>query len=265
MEENHNKNKGVAANCSSDDDVEKYVNSLPVGFRFAPHDDELILHYLLKKIKKLPLPRNRIHEGSKVKEGKRTGMHEYLVNPKLVSSTTTSRPKNPLQPMLKTRMVLGLIPPPLTLNNFVYDPPTMNNTLNYNFNYDPPPVNNTFSDSFVYNVPPIQSYLPSSYSYDFQPIYGCPDQVCYSDCMEMPTINNNQSMPTEESIPSFPTIQSIYGYGDQVCYSDRMEMPTINNNQSMPTEESIPSFPTIHPSMDMEIKFVIVTAWRCLP
>ncbi|KAJ9174968.1 hypothetical protein P3X46_013560 [Hevea brasiliensis] len=379
MEENHNKNKGVAANCSSDDDVEKYVNSLPVGFRFAPHDDELILHYLLKKIKKLPLPRNRIHEvdlykysprklteiyklnraretewyfftarekkysngsrpnrsagdgfwkptgtdkaipnnknpvgfrksldyySGKQGEGRKTDwkMHEYLVNPKLVSSTTTSRPKNPLQPMLLDEWVLCKIyatkaerkknnndedggttinskteiskaddstaqpseydnslmifeenengfgsyyPPPLTLNNFVYDPPTMNNTLNYNFNYDPPPVNNTFSDSFVYNVPPIQSYLPSSYSYDFQPIYGCPDQVCYSDCMEMPTINNNQSMPTEESIPSFPTIQSIYGYGDQVCYSDCMEMPTINNNQSMPTEESIPSFPTI--------------------
>ncbi|KAF2294242.1 hypothetical protein GH714_008507 [Hevea brasiliensis] len=279
MEENHNKNKGVAANCSGDDDDEKYVNSLPVGYRFAPYDDELILDYLLKKIKKLPLPRNRIHEVDLYKysprkltgkqgEGRKTDwkMHEYLVNPKLVSSTTTSRPKNPLQPMLLDEWVLCKIyatkaerkknnndedggttinseteipradstaqppeydnslmifeenengfgsyyPPPLPLNNFVYDPPPMNNTLNYNFNYDPPPVNNTFSDSFVYNVPPIQSYLPSSYSYDFQPIYGCPDQVCYSDCMEMPTINNNQSMPTEESIPSFPTIHHLW-------------------------------------------------------
>ncbi|KAJ9174966.1 hypothetical protein P3X46_013558 [Hevea brasiliensis] len=377
MVENHNKNKGVAANCSGDDDDEKYVNSLPVGYRFAPHDDELILDYLLKKIKKLPLPRNRIHEvdlykysprklteiyklnraresewyfftarekkypngsrpnrsagdgfwkptgtdkaipnnknpvgfrksldyySGKQGEGSKTDwkMHEYLLNPKLVSSTTTSRLKNPLQPMLLDEWVLCKIyktqaerkknnndedggttinseteiskaddstaqppeydnslmifeenengfgsyyPPPLTLNNFVYDPPPMNNTLNYNFNYDPPPVNNTFSDSFVYNVPPIQSYLPSSYSYDFQPIYGCPDQVCYSDCMEMPTINNNQSMPTEESIPSFPTIQSIYGYGDQVCYSDCMEMPTMNNHQS---EEPIPSLQPIH-------------------
>ncbi|XP_058006647.1 NAC transcription factor NAM-B2-like [Hevea brasiliensis] len=177
MVENHNKNKGVAANCSGDDDDEKYVNSLPVGYRFAPHDDELILDYLLKKIKKLPLPRNRIHEvdlykysprklteicklnraresewyfftsrekkypngcrpnrsagdgfwkptgtdnaipnnknpvgfrksldyySRKQAEGWKTDwkMHEYLVNPKLISSATTSRPKCPLQPML---------------------------------------------------------------------------------------------------------------------------------------------------------------------
>ncbi|KAF2294214.1 hypothetical protein GH714_008374 [Hevea brasiliensis] len=203
MEEDQKKNKEVAANCNSDDDDEKYVNSLPVGYRFAPHDDELILHYLLKKIKKLPLPRNRIHER------REWFWVSYLL---------------------------------IYIEYFVYDPSPMNNSLNHNFNYDPPPVNNTFSNSFVvYNVPPIQPYLPSSYCCDFQPFYGCGDQVCYSDCMEMSTINNHQSMPTEESIPSLPPVQSIYGYRDQVCYSDCMEMPTMNNHQSVPSKEPIPS------------------------
>ncbi|XP_058006643.1 NAC domain-containing protein 2-like [Hevea brasiliensis] len=250
-------------------------------------------------------------------EGRKTDwkMHEYLVNPKLISSATTSRPKCPLQPMLLDEWVLCKIyktkakrkknnndedggiainsetkipkaddstappeydnslmifeenengfgssyPPHLTLNNFVYDPSPMNNTLNHNFNYDPPPVNNTFSNSFVvYNVPPIQSYLPSSYSCDFQPIYGCGDQVCYSDCMEMPTINNHQSMPTEESIPSLPPVQSIYGYRDQVCYSDCMEMPTMNNHQSVPSEEPIPS-------VQPELNWVLNLALQDLP
>ncbi|KAG8650433.1 hypothetical protein MANES_07G038975v8 [Manihot esculenta] len=62
MEQNQNKNKGVAADCStSSDDVERYFNSLPVGYRFAPSDDELIRYYLLRKISNEPLPPNRIH------------------------------------------------------------------------------------------------------------------------------------------------------------------------------------------------------------
>ncbi|KAG8650432.1 hypothetical protein MANES_07G038914v8, partial [Manihot esculenta] len=62
MEQNQNKNKGVAADCNtSSDDVERYFNSLPVGYRFAPSDDELIRYYLLRKISNEPLPPNRIH------------------------------------------------------------------------------------------------------------------------------------------------------------------------------------------------------------
>ncbi|KAG8650438.1 hypothetical protein MANES_07G040843v8 [Manihot esculenta] len=76
MEQNQNKNKGVAADCNtSSDDVERYLNSLPVGYRFAPSDDELILfasnsandlasscdYYLQRKISNEPLTPNRIH------------------------------------------------------------------------------------------------------------------------------------------------------------------------------------------------------------
>ncbi|KAG8650423.1 hypothetical protein MANES_07G038365v8 [Manihot esculenta] len=62
MEQNQNKNKGVAADCStSSDDVERYFNSLPVGYRFAPSDDELIRYYLLRKINNEHLPPNRIY------------------------------------------------------------------------------------------------------------------------------------------------------------------------------------------------------------
>ncbi|KAG8650445.1 hypothetical protein MANES_07G042815v8, partial [Manihot esculenta] len=48
QEQNQNKNKG-------------YFNSLPVGYRFAPSDDELIRDYLLRKISNEHLPPNRIH------------------------------------------------------------------------------------------------------------------------------------------------------------------------------------------------------------
>ncbi|XP_057994481.1 uncharacterized protein LOC131174712 [Hevea brasiliensis] len=74
--------------------------------------------------------------------------------------------------------------------------------------------------------------------YGFQPIHRCGDQVCCSDCMEMPNINNHQSVPAAEPIPSLLPVQPIYGYEDQVYYSDYMEMPTMNNHQS---EESISS------------------------
>ncbi|KAM7259292.1 hypothetical protein ACFE04_015033 [Oxalis oulophora] len=42
------------------DDV--YINSFPPGFRFCPTDEELIVEYLTRKIKNLPLPANRIIE-----------------------------------------------------------------------------------------------------------------------------------------------------------------------------------------------------------
>ncbi|CAK7331062.1 unnamed protein product [Dovyalis caffra] len=43
-------------------DDDHYFNSFPPGYRFSPHDDELVLHYLSKKVRGLPLPRNRIFE-----------------------------------------------------------------------------------------------------------------------------------------------------------------------------------------------------------
>ncbi|KAJ6424784.1 hypothetical protein OIU84_025539 [Salix udensis] len=42
------------------DSTDRYFNSLPPGYRFSPHDHELVLYYLDKKVKGLPLPMNRI-------------------------------------------------------------------------------------------------------------------------------------------------------------------------------------------------------------
>ncbi|KAH8520166.1 hypothetical protein H0E87_001580 [Populus deltoides] len=42
------------------DDSDRYFNSFPPGYRFRPYDHELVLHYLDKKVKGLPLPMNRI-------------------------------------------------------------------------------------------------------------------------------------------------------------------------------------------------------------
>ncbi|KAG5222432.1 NAC domain-containing protein [Salix suchowensis] len=41
-------------------DTDRYFNSLPPGYRFCPHDHELVMYYLDKKVKGLPLPMNRI-------------------------------------------------------------------------------------------------------------------------------------------------------------------------------------------------------------
>ncbi|CAK7331106.1 unnamed protein product [Dovyalis caffra] len=47
---------------SNKHDDNHYFRSFPPGYRFCPHDDELVLHYLSKKVRGLPLPRNRIFE-----------------------------------------------------------------------------------------------------------------------------------------------------------------------------------------------------------
>ncbi|KAK6151580.1 hypothetical protein DH2020_014215 [Rehmannia glutinosa] len=40
---------------------EEYLKMLPVGFTFQPKDEELIVHYLMKKLKNEPLPPNKIY------------------------------------------------------------------------------------------------------------------------------------------------------------------------------------------------------------
>ncbi|CAK7331086.1 unnamed protein product [Dovyalis caffra] len=45
-------------NIDGDDD--NYFNNFPSGYRFCPHDHELVLYYLKNKVCGLPLPRNRI-------------------------------------------------------------------------------------------------------------------------------------------------------------------------------------------------------------
>ncbi|KAJ6409126.1 hypothetical protein OIU84_008760 [Salix udensis] len=47
-----------------DDDGDNYFNSFPSGYRFCPHNHELVLHYLKNKVSGLPLPRNRIFDVS---------------------------------------------------------------------------------------------------------------------------------------------------------------------------------------------------------
>ncbi|KAF9664740.1 hypothetical protein SADUNF_Sadunf16G0049500 [Salix dunnii] len=42
--------------------IDPYFRTLPPGIRFCPKDEELVVHYLMKKIRNEPLPRNRIHE-----------------------------------------------------------------------------------------------------------------------------------------------------------------------------------------------------------
>ncbi|KAJ9152428.1 hypothetical protein P3X46_025995 [Hevea brasiliensis] len=75
MEENQNKNiNRVSAICISnnhhdDDDNNAYFNSLPVGYRFAPREDVLIIEFLLKKIRNEPLPHNMIHIIKLYKQG----------------------------------------------------------------------------------------------------------------------------------------------------------------------------------------------------
>ncbi|KAK9029424.1 hypothetical protein V6N11_026541 [Hibiscus sabdariffa] len=54
------KNEEPTGYRAGDDD--DYLDSFPPGFRFCPLDEELVLHYLKKKVMNLPLPQNRIME-----------------------------------------------------------------------------------------------------------------------------------------------------------------------------------------------------------
>ncbi|XVF04738.1 hypothetical protein REPUB_Repub05bG0110900 [Reevesia pubescens] len=45
---------------SEDNDGDDYLDSFPPGYRFCPLDEELVLHYLKKKVMNEPLPQNRI-------------------------------------------------------------------------------------------------------------------------------------------------------------------------------------------------------------
>lgn len=47
------------------------VNEFPIGYRFCPHDHELLIHYLKNKIFNLSLPHNNIKD-----------VHLYHHNPK---------------------------------------------------------------------------------------------------------------------------------------------------------------------------------------
>ncbi|KAJ9166498.1 hypothetical protein P3X46_021245 [Hevea brasiliensis] len=47
---------------ASDFDEDAYFDSFPAGYRFKPYDEELVVHYLKKKIMNKPLPPNRIKE-----------------------------------------------------------------------------------------------------------------------------------------------------------------------------------------------------------
>jgi len=49
---------------NNDDDGDSYFNNFPAGYRFCPHNHELVLHYLKNKVSGLPLPRNRIADVS---------------------------------------------------------------------------------------------------------------------------------------------------------------------------------------------------------
>ncbi|XP_042519857.1 NAC transcription factor NAM-B2-like [Macadamia integrifolia] len=53
---------GIHGDGDDDDDDSAYFNSFPPGFRFCPTNDELIIHYLKKRIMNQPLPINRIRE-----------------------------------------------------------------------------------------------------------------------------------------------------------------------------------------------------------
>ncbi|KAF2320558.1 hypothetical protein GH714_028272 [Hevea brasiliensis] len=179
MEKNQNKNiNRVGASCISsnrrdDDDNDAYFNSLPIGYRFVPQDDELIIDFLLRKVRNEPLPRNRIHVVELYKQSPQE-LTEY--DDSLMISLQNENGYGSYFPPPLCSV------PPLALNNFDQNLLTVNTTLNNNF---------------AYNVPPIQSY-PPCYSYGLQPIY---DQACY-DCMEIATMDHHLESAAEE--PPFP-------------------------------------------------------------
>lgn len=58
----------------SAEEIEALMKSFPPGFRFYPTDNELITHYLEKKIANLPLEPNKIYE-----------MNVYKYNPETIA------------------------------------------------------------------------------------------------------------------------------------------------------------------------------------
>ncbi|XP_065851248.1 NAC domain-containing protein 1-like [Euphorbia lathyris] len=61
-------------------DEEEYFNSFPPGYRFKPHDEELVVYYLKKKIFNEDLPRNRIKEVELYKYNPETLAAKYKAN-----------------------------------------------------------------------------------------------------------------------------------------------------------------------------------------
>ncbi|KAJ4709352.1 NAC domain protein [Melia azedarach] len=58
---------------------DSYLDTFPPGYRFKPHDGELVIHYLQKKILNQPLPPNRIK-----------GVELYRFNPKKLTESSKS-------------------------------------------------------------------------------------------------------------------------------------------------------------------------------
>lgn len=73
--ENHQSNYTAAAAAASsskvildDSYISAYLQSFPPGFRFKPTEEELIMHYLLRKIKNKKLYPSLIHDVDIYKE-----------------------------------------------------------------------------------------------------------------------------------------------------------------------------------------------------
>ncbi|KAI9392144.1 hypothetical protein POPTR_006G051400v4 [Populus trichocarpa] len=49
-------------NVDDGDYIDPYFFTLPIGVRFCPNDRELVMEYLMKKVRNEALPKNRIHE-----------------------------------------------------------------------------------------------------------------------------------------------------------------------------------------------------------
>ncbi|XP_011033356.1 PREDICTED: uncharacterized protein LOC105131874 [Populus euphratica] len=56
--------QGSSSRVNVDDGnyIDPYFRAFATGIRFFPHDQELVVEYLMKKIRNEPLPKNRIHE-----------------------------------------------------------------------------------------------------------------------------------------------------------------------------------------------------------
>ncbi|KAF8403791.1 hypothetical protein HHK36_011897 [Tetracentron sinense] len=66
--------EGVVGAKNADD----FLKSIPAGYRFCPHDEELIDHYLRKKVRKLPLPSNIIQEVNLMNYNPQDLIDEYM-------------------------------------------------------------------------------------------------------------------------------------------------------------------------------------------